>query len=1517
MGVPISLINELQRRNNQERDARAGLTLPRDITVKPAIAEMLHLVSVGKTGGLYNSAHPKRSIFVNNNQVESDEGTTVLEPFDYEQRDGSTGQAALEGMPATVTFFNIQQNLTHDTPYTHNLSGSDIDIAHVIVRFPAGLYHTSKKGKRKATPISLTFQRKLVADGSWTTVKTMYAESKADEKFDVEVGIKRPSGAGTWQIRVVRDTEDNTDGKTIDLTQVYGVEEILNDTSTYDGNTVIRTLIDTNTVGTDFPSINFDIAGLLCRVPSNYDPDTHTYTGEWDLEFSETKVSTSNPFWIVLELLTNPDVGIGDKIDDTVIDLGSFYDAAVYADGQVNALVNGEVSGTERRFTFDFQFMDQKVAPLRIQDICAVGNAYVQVIEGLLTVIQDRPVSGPYRQLSNLDIIAGNVSYTQAGLTTQWNEVNTWYHDKNENWLEKNVTYSNYELSPFSDVRSTEYRFDGITSEGQALRGAKNMLYTNTLQQWTAGFKLSIAHADITEGEVVEIYDERWAGVKLTARKAATGSTSSSLKLDRPITVLNGETFKILDDDGETWLQRTITANSTGDTVSYSGGDISAKINPNIYFQRAIVGKPWKIVEKRRVSELEFEFLAIEYDANKYALIDDTPVGITPSYTQNFEVAAPENLSAEQHAFINDDNTVHQQLVLTWDRPGTVVRGYQIHLSVGDSAPIGTWGCTQTSFTLDIPYDAYYKVEVRAIGFGGRVSEPAVLYYTYNSIDPDADNDFDAVTTLVDFTDGGTIFNTDDLKFKFLNPSSNSTNPLALKDFWVQILDLSDNVVREFALDPVEPGEYQTGEYLYQDNLDDNNGVPERKFKVRVYLRDGFNRKNTTPTTVTFNNPPPGIPPGLNIVAGLSSVVITFDLPGVKDFEGVLIWRSTDIGFVPSIDNLIYDGTDSYVVDSNVTANAPVYYIVGCYDSFWKSYDGTGLVISSNIKVTVVGDGNDNLARNSDMFARDTAEFLEDGVTANPNRYRPYQWWGFQYDTSYADMGVEYVDRTGLGSDTSLAFKCVDATDALYMGFNTVNWYAPTETVAIPPWETGVDYTLSFYAKKENGANLTTMALGLDVLPDTVEYLLNPDLSTEWQRYAVHFKWDGTTDSNYLFVLFHGTPEVDDVLLIDRIQLEKASSYSGWTPRLEELLPGSITEVYIADDAIITPKLAALAVTGDKIAGNTIIAREKIVVGSIDKAQLQTSGDVNMLDTSKWVPGVALSALARNDEGTDYGWYSDSDSAKRSWVLTTGPSGHVVTAFKATSNDAYTSGEQNDGVIYTGLIPIDITKTYRLSVWFKPSGDFTNGIVVGGNSYGYTATGIDSELNDVAGSLAPDTGVVTWRPDQGTADRWYLAVMYIFPYGTTGADPDTAGVYDGTTQIQILPGSIGANKVFKATTNYIGFTCGQYNAANGAITYFWNPRVEMCDGNEPTLESILATGGVSGRNPINTANQDVIIEDGAITAPKMNVVELSAITGTIGLCRTATSGERVEIADNQITVYDSSNAVRVKIGDLS
>jgi hypothetical protein len=80
-----------------------------------------------------------------------------------------------------------------------------------------------------------------------------------------------------------------------------------------------------------------------------------------------------------------------------------------------------------------------------------------------------------------------------------------------------------------------------------------------------------------------------------------------------------------------------------------------------------------------------------------------------------------------------------------------------------------------------------------------------------------------------------------------------------------------------------------------------------------------------------------------------------------------------------------------------------------------------------------------------------------------------------------------------------------------------------------------------------------------------------------------------------------------------------------------------------------------------------------------------------------------------------------------------------------------------------------------------------------------------------------------------------------------------------------------------------------------------------------TAAAITNQGGLATKSSVATGD----INDDAVTADKINVTSLSAISATIGTLETATTGARVQIKDNIIKVFDATSTVRVKIGNLS
>ena len=138
-----------------------------------------------------------------------------------------------------------------------------------------------------------------------------------------------------------------------------------------------------------------------------------------------------------------------------------------------------------------------------------------------------------------------------------------------------------------------------------------------------------------------------------------------------------------------------------------------------------------------------------------------------------------------------------------------------------------------------------------------------------------------------------------------------------------------------------------------------------------------------------------------------------------------------------------------------------------------------------------------------------------------------------------------------------------------------------------------------------------------------------------------------------------------------------------------------------------------------------------------------------------------------------------------------------------------------------------------------------------------------------------------------------------FSYSALGPTDFTAAQYTGPNLSQIVDA---------AFQSYIGILPVQYDKFLLQVWTDTNRNVEttvafVYDGSIWEVQSEFITGN--------------LLVDGTINANKLAVTQLDAISATIGTLRTATTGQRLEISDNVIKVFDSNNVIRVKIGNLS
>lgn len=127
-------------------------------------------------------------------------------------------------------------------------------------------------------------------------------------------------------------------------------------------------------------------------------------------------------------------------------------------------------------------------------------------------------------------------------------------------------------------------------------------------------------------------------------------------------------------------------------------------------------------------------------------------------------------------------------------------------------------------------------------------------------------------------------------------------------------------------------------------------------------------------------------------------------------------------------------------------------------------------------------------------------------------------------------------------------------------------------------WKPGVTYTLSFYARKLNGAGWAGMGLGWNTPPSSQVWAANPALSGSWQRYIVTLVWGGSVESGgNLFISVAGSTAINDEIQIDDLQVvlgDTAPAYVAGDQRYTVNATAGVTF------SAAPPSLAALAWSG-------------------------------------------------------------------------------------------------------------------------------------------------------------------------------------------------------------------------------------------------------------------------------------------------------------------------------------------------
>ncbi|EJI1584841.1 phage tail protein [Salmonella enterica] len=692
--------------------------------------QLLAMIDAISEGPIKGPVNGMQSILVNNTPLVDADGNYNIHGVTVVYRLGEHPQTALEGFEDSGAETLMGVELKHDNPITRTITSKEID----RLRFTFGvqsLVESNDKGDQNESSVNMQIQFQI--NGVWQLVKDIYIHGKTTTQFLASVVVSnlppRP-----FNMRMVRITDDSTTSMLQNKTLWSSYTEIIDIKQTYPNTAVVGLQVDAEQFGSQQVTVNYHLEGRTVLVPSNYDPVSRTYAGLWDGTFKPAY--TNNPAWCVLDLLTHPRYGMGQRIGISDVDKWALYAIAQYCD----QMVPDGFGGMEPRMRCNAWLTTQRKAHDVLADFCSVMRCMPVWNGQKMTFVQDRPADRAWTY-TNSNVVGGQFKYSFSALKERHNAVEVRYVDPMNGWKTSTELVEDHEAQVRYGRNVLKMDAFGCTSRGQAHRMGLWAIQTELLETQTVDFSVGAEGLRHTVGDLFEICDNDYAGASVSGRIVAVDVAARTLTLDREIEIPEhgAATLSSVGSDGLPVIMK-VMSHTEPDKITVDvlpegiapGGVWGLKLP-------ALRRRLFRCVVIREGENGTYDITAVQHVPEKEAIVDNGAHFDLQSGTLN-GVIPP----AVQHLVVDTstDSSLYQAKA-TWDTP-RVIKGvrFVLRLTVGvgtDDDPVRlvtTVTTSETEFTFhELPY-GHYTLAVSAINGYGQQGDPASVEFDIDLPEP-------------------------------------------------------------------------------------------------------------------------------------------------------------------------------------------------------------------------------------------------------------------------------------------------------------------------------------------------------------------------------------------------------------------------------------------------------------------------------------------------------------------------------------------------------------------------------------------------------------------------------------------------------------------------------------------------------------------------------------------------------------------------------------------------------------
>ncbi|XIY56084.1 host specificity protein J [Escherichia coli] len=699
---------------------------PREAKDNLKSTQLLSVIDAISEGPVEGPVDGLKSVLLNSTPVLDSEGNTNISGVTVVFRTGEQEQSPPEGFESSGSETVLGTEVKYDTPITRTITSANID----RLRFTFGvqaLVETTSKGDRNPSEVRLLVQ--IQRNGGWVTEKDITIKGKTTSQYLASVVVDnlppRP-----FNIRMRRMTPDSTTDQLQNKTLWSSYTEIIDVKQCYPNTALVGVQVDSEQFGSQQVSRNYHLRGRILQVPSNYNPQTRQYSGIWDGTLKPAY--SNNMAWCLWDMLTHPRYGMGKRLGAADVDKWALYVIGQYCDQSVP----DGFGGTEPRITCNAYLTTQRKAWDVLSDFCSAMRCMPVWNGQTLTFVQDRPSDKVWTYNRSNVVMPDDGApfrYSFSALKDRHNAVEVNWIDPDNGWETATELVEDTQAIARYGRNVTKMDAFGCTSRGQAHRAGLWLIKTELLETQTVDFSVGAEGLRHVPGDVIEICDDDYAGIRTGGRVLAVNSQTRTLTLDREITLPSSGTTLISLVDGQ-GSPVSVEVQSVTDGVKVKVSRV-----PDGVAEYSVWGlklptlrqRLFRCVSIRENDDGTYAITAVQHVPEKEAIVDNgahfdgdqsgTVNGVTPPAVQH--------LTAEVTA-----DSGEYQVLARWDTP-KVVKGVSFLLRLTVAADDGSERLVSTARTTETTYRftqlalGNYRLTVRAANAWGQQGDPASVSF--------------------------------------------------------------------------------------------------------------------------------------------------------------------------------------------------------------------------------------------------------------------------------------------------------------------------------------------------------------------------------------------------------------------------------------------------------------------------------------------------------------------------------------------------------------------------------------------------------------------------------------------------------------------------------------------------------------------------------------------------------------------------------------------------------------------